>query len=239
MRHLSEFLRIVRACACFALIGSTACSDVSVQPDRPPARALVLQSDGLYCTEADARLSSGAPYQVCVHPDRWNRDLVVFIPGYGDPARTPSLPDLFGETPAVGLFTELGYAFATTGFRGSGLIEPDAWIGGDLLELVGTAKTLLSNTTGRSSRFVYQTGGSQGGLGSVMAVEPPHAGDLVTEEFRVDPEPLRPGSVEGLILDLPGDERGVVAIAKHRILNKRQCRGAEARRRLSVLFARV
>jgi len=171
MRHLSEFLRIVRACACFALIGSTACSDVSVQPDRPPARALVLQSDGLYCTEADARLSSGAPYQVCVHPDRWNRDLVVFIPGYGDPARTPSLPDLFGETPAVGLFTELGYAFATTGFRGSGLIEPDTWIGGDLLELVGTAKTLLSNTTGRSSRFVYQTGGSQGGLGTVMAVE--------------------------------------------------------------------
>ncbi|HYX80843.1 MAG TPA: hypothetical protein VE714_00525, partial [Gemmatimonadales bacterium] len=35
----------------------------------------------------------------------------------------------------------------------------------------GTAKTLLLNTTGRNTRFVYQTGGSQGGLGTVLAVE--------------------------------------------------------------------
>jgi hypothetical protein len=69
------------------------------------------------------------------------------------------------------LFTKLGYGFATTSFRGTGLIEPATWIGGDLLELVRTARTLLSTTTGRTLRYIYQTGGSQGGLGTVMALE--------------------------------------------------------------------
>ncbi|HMH81702.1 MAG TPA: hypothetical protein VK531_02455, partial [Gemmatimonadales bacterium] len=100
-----------------------------------------------------------------------NGDLVIFIPGYHDPASAPRLPDDFSETPVSVLFSELGYGFATTSFRATGLIEPDAWIGGDLLELVATAKTLLSNTTGRATRYVYQTGGSQGGLGTVQAVE--------------------------------------------------------------------
>jgi hypothetical protein len=96
---------------------------------------------------------------------------VVFIPGYHDPASTPSLPDNFSNTPVSVLFSGLGYGFATTSFRATGLIESDTWIGGDLLELVATAKTLLSNTTGRTTRYVYQTGGSQGGLGTVQAVE--------------------------------------------------------------------
>jgi hypothetical protein len=158
-----------------ALIGLvlalTACSEQPLQPTFEPQSQLVPQPNGLHCTESGARLSSGALFQVCVNPDRWNRDIVVFIPGYHDPARAPSLPDVFGESPAVWLFSELGYAFATTSFRGTGLIEPQTWLGGDLLELVATAKTLLQSTTSRTTRYVYQTGGSQGGLGTVKAVE--------------------------------------------------------------------
>jgi hypothetical protein len=163
------------ASAALLLLALTGCTDLPTQPERqeqekPAPAPLVLQPDGLQCTADDARLSSGAPFRVCFNAGTWNRDLVVFIPGYHDPARAPTLPDVFGESPAVWLFSQLGYAFATTGFRGTGLIEP-TWIGGDLLELVQTARTLLQNTTGRTTRYVYQTGGSQGGLGTVQAVE--------------------------------------------------------------------
>src|SRR5207237_1216971 len=75
---------------------------------------LVLQPDGLYCTEAGARLSSGALFRICAPPDKWNGDLVVFIPGYHDPADAPKLPDVFGESPVSLLFTQLGYGFAAT-----------------------------------------------------------------------------------------------------------------------------
>ena len=158
--------------AALLLLTLARCSDQPVQPEliEPKAR-LVPQPGGLYCTEPDAKLSSGALFRVCVDPEKWNGDLVIFIPGYHDPASAPRLPDDFSETPVSVLFSELGYGFATTSFRATGLIEPDAWIGGDLLELVATAKTLLSNTTGRATRYVYQTGGSQGGLGTVQAVE--------------------------------------------------------------------
>ncbi|HEV8381038.1 MAG TPA: hypothetical protein VGQ29_05605 [Gemmatimonadales bacterium] len=164
------------ASAALLLLASGACSDLPVTPQsREPKSilqaALVPGPDGLSCTEPDAKLSSGALFLVCVNPERWNGDLVVFIPGYRNPARDPSLPDDLTDSPISSLFTELGYAFASTSFRGTGLVEPDTWIGGDLLELVGSAKTLLRNTTGRSTRFVYQTGGSQGGLGTVLAVE--------------------------------------------------------------------
>jgi hypothetical protein len=164
------------ASAALLLLVLTRCTDLPLEPqqqeqERSAPAPLVLQADGLQCTADGATLSSGAPFRVCVNAGTWNRDLVVFIPGYHDPARAPTLPDVFGESPAVWLFSQLGYAFATTGFRGTGLIESPTWIGGDLLELVQTARTLLQNTTGRTTRYVYQTGGSQGGLGTVMAVE--------------------------------------------------------------------
>jgi hypothetical protein len=165
------------AWALLLLVAVAGCSEQPVQPvlrQAPQHSPMVLQSSGLYCTEPDATLSSGALFQVCFNPDNWNGDLIVFIPGYHDPASAPSLPSLpdgLSETPASLLFTELGYGFATTSFRGTGLMQPATWIGGDLLELVSTAKTLLYNATGRTTRYVYQTGGSQGGLGTVLAVE--------------------------------------------------------------------
>jgi hypothetical protein len=164
--------RIARMGTGLVLLALAACSDAPLTPPAPPAQAtLVPRADGLSCTETDARLSSGALYEVCFNPANWNRDIVVFIPGYHDPASAPTLPEDLTQSPTAFVFTQLGYAFASTSFRGTGLIQPETWIGGDLLELVGTAKTLLQNTTGKTTRFVYQTGGSQGGLGTVLAVE--------------------------------------------------------------------
>src|SRR5213078_3777010 len=166
MNRISTFVS-----AALVLLASSACSDLPLTPagrerDLALHAALVPRTDGLSCTETDARLSSGALFEVCVRPDAWNGDVVVFIPGYHDPANALALPEDLTASSTSFLFTQLGYAFASTSFRGSGLVEPDSWIGGDLLELVGTAKTLLHNTTGRGTRFVYQTGGSQGGLGT-------------------------------------------------------------------------
>jgi hypothetical protein len=154
----------------------TRCSEAPLQPApreqlTSALPRLVPQADGLSCTEPDAKLRSGALFKLCVDPAKWNRDLVVFIPGYHDPASEPTLPQDLSPTAASLLFGRLGYGYATTSFRATGLIEPDTWIGGDLLELVDTAKAVLTATTGRTTRYVYQTGGSQGGLGTVMAVE--------------------------------------------------------------------
>ena len=166
------------------MLALTGCSDVPVQPAlREQAKRslprLVPQANGQSCTEPDAKLTSGALFKICFDPAKWNRDLVVFIPGYHDPASAPTLPQDLSPTAASLLFGGLGYGYATTSFRATGLIEPDTWIGGDLLELVETAKALLSATTGRTTRYVYQTGGSQGGLGTVMAVLALVAGVLI------------------------------------------------------------
>jgi len=164
------------AWAAILILALARCSDQPAQPhlleqEGPGKARLVPQPGGLSCSAPDAKLSSGALYKVCVDPEKWNGDLVVFIPGYHDPASAPKLPSDFSQTPVSVLFSGLGYGFASTSFRATGLLESDTWIGGDLLELVATAKTLLSNTTGRTTRYVYQTGGSQGGLGTVQAVE--------------------------------------------------------------------
>lgn len=176
MKRLAQRFRNVAPLTCMALaLVFAGCADAPTEPEPQDSAiakpTLALQSDGLRCTEAGATLSSGAPFRVCAPPNIWNRDLVVFVPGYRDPASAPELIDDFAESPISLLFTTLGYGFATTAFRGTGLIEPDTWIGEDLLELVDTARTLLFQATGRSARFVYQTGGSQGGLATVKAVE--------------------------------------------------------------------
>src|SRR5205814_237181 len=125
MKRIGETLLVL------ALIG---CSDLPGPAPREAAKPkpapLVLQSGGLYCTEPGATLSSGALYKVCFDPAKWNRDLVVFIPGYHDPANAPGLPDDFSETPVSLLFSTLGYGFASTSFRSTGLIDRATWVGG-------------------------------------------------------------------------------------------------------------
>ena len=112
-----------------------------------------------------------------LQPPLVGRNSVAFgYRGADGVARTTTIrfspaPEDLSPTAASLLFGGLGYGYATTSFRATGLIEPDTWIGGDLLELVATAETLLVHSTGRTPRYVYQTGGSQGGLGTVQAVE--------------------------------------------------------------------
>ena len=155
-----------------ALLLTAGCADRTVKPElaRQQQQQATATGGELYRTPAGARLSSGALYQVSVIPERWNGDIVVYVPGYHDPAGTPRLPGDFATSAISKLLLPLGYAYASTSFRGTGLIQPD-WIEGDLLELVSTAKSLLTGLTGRTTRYVYQTGGSQGGLATVQAVE--------------------------------------------------------------------
>ena len=89
--------RAVCAGVTVLMLALTGCSDVPVQPAlREQAKRslprLVPQANGQSCTEPDAKLSSGAFFKICFDPAKWNRDLVVFIPGYHDPASAPTLP---------------------------------------------------------------------------------------------------------------------------------------------------
>src|SRR2546429_9014640 len=133
------------------------CSDTPVQPTlREQAKRslprLVPQANGQSCTDPDAKLSSGALFKICFDPAKWNRDLVVFIPGYHDPASAPTLPQDLSPTAASLLFGGLGYGYATTSFRATGLIEPDTWIGGGPLPPVGATQGALSGPPRRGPR---------------------------------------------------------------------------------------
>jgi pimeloyl-ACP methyl ester carboxylesterase len=155
---------------CILPLMLTRCADHPEEPSAPesprtspgPSLAII----GMSCV--DGHLSSGAPYQICVNKQLWNGQLVVFVPGYTNPAATPTTPtgDIGGLS-AADVVTSLGYAWATTGFRETGLLVPDTWIGGDLLGLVTTAKKFLHKPVSR----VYLTGGSQGGLITTLGVE--------------------------------------------------------------------
>jgi pimeloyl-ACP methyl ester carboxylesterase len=146
----------------------TRCTDNAEEPSAPES-AGTPPSQALFSVSCvDGQLSSGAPYQVCVNRGLWNGDLVVFVPGYTNPASLPTTPtgDIGGLS-APDVVTSLGYAWATTGFRETGLLVPDTWIGGDLLALVKAAKKFLRKPVGRT----YLTGGSQGGLITTLGVE--------------------------------------------------------------------
>jgi pimeloyl-ACP methyl ester carboxylesterase len=145
-------------------VGLARCSDgpaKTTAPEPPPS--------GMSCLGNETRpLPSGAPYQVCADLAHWNGDLVVFVPGYRNPSAGPSLPNEdIGGISAAETVTAMGYAYATTGFRQTGLVVPDTWIGEDLLAVVERAKSFLQRPVGR----VYLTGGSQGGLITTLGVE--------------------------------------------------------------------
>jgi pimeloyl-ACP methyl ester carboxylesterase len=152
------------------LLGLTRCTDrpdETTAPQSPetspePFEALLFEST---CT--DGTLTSGLPYQVCVRPGLWNGDLLVFLPGYTDPASIPNTPtgDIGGIS-VPDLITGLGYAWATLGFE-PGMAVPDVWIDRDVLGLVEAARAVLPRAIGR----VLISGGSQGGLLTTEAVE--------------------------------------------------------------------
>ena len=82
-----------------ALLGAglSGCADTVLEPEQdsiaapaPPSGAVL---DGVQCSEPGATLPSGAPYQVCVRPGDWNGHLLVFLPGYRNPAYGPATFD--------------------------------------------------------------------------------------------------------------------------------------------------
>src|SRR5215207_8953281 len=155
--------------ACILSVTLTRCAEHPEEPNAPEPPGTppdqVLSLPGMKCVSGS--LSSGAPYEICVNRTLWNGQVVVFVPGYTNPAAIPTTPtgDIGGLS-APDVVTSFGYAWATTALHG-GLLVPDTWIGGDLLELVQTAKSFLVQPVGR----VYLTGGSQGGLITTLGVE--------------------------------------------------------------------
>ena len=118
----------------------------------------------------EGTLNSGADFKICV-PRIWNRELVVYAPGYRD----PNLGDLEIRDDEIGGFSvqeivnNLGFAFATTSYHKNGLplTEDEFDALDDLIQLV----ELTDEITRRPLRKSYLTGPSLGGLVSVLGIE--------------------------------------------------------------------
>src|SRR5438105_14409416 len=97
--------RAVCAGVAVMMLALAGCSDGPVQPAlreqvKRSLPRLVPQANGQSCTEPDAKLSSGALLKICFYRAKWNRELVVVIPVYHDPAVAPTLPQELSPTAA-------------------------------------------------------------------------------------------------------------------------------------------
>ena len=70
----------------------------------------------------DGRLPSAALSRICVPSSGWNGALLVYAHGYVAPTLPVVIDDpAFGGTPLSSTIQSLGYAFATTSYRRTGL----------------------------------------------------------------------------------------------------------------------
>jgi pimeloyl-ACP methyl ester carboxylesterase len=115
------------------------------------------------CTETP--LPGGARAMTCVPKQGWNGSLVVFAHGYLSPFVSPAFAhlQLSDGTSLPELVQKLGFAFATTTYRQSGLAILEGVK--DIIELV----QLATRTEGVVRTYV--TGVSEGGLVAVLAAE--------------------------------------------------------------------
>lgn len=113
---------------------------------------------------------SGAAYRICMPqlPVEWNGGLVLYAHGYVSPTRPPGLPEdqlaLPGGPGVDTLATNLGYAFAASGYRRNGLAVQEGVE--DSLELVG----FFAAQKGAPQR-VFIVGVSEGSLVATLALE--------------------------------------------------------------------
>ncbi|MGF1669903.1 MAG: hypothetical protein ACFCU6_05615 [Balneolaceae bacterium] len=118
----------------------------------------------------DGRLDSGAKYKICV-PRNWNRELVVYAPGYRDPnlEELEIRDDEIGDFSVQEIVNNLGFAFATTSYHKNGLplTEEEFDALDDLTQLVELTEQIFR----RPLRKSYLTGPSLGGLVSVLGIE--------------------------------------------------------------------
>ncbi len=152
---------LILACVLVAGCGGDDLSGPESPGSPPPVDEGVAPSAG--CT--DGALEHGALYRICF-PATWNGDLVLYAHGYV-PAHQPlALPDdVVGGQSISGTLTGLGYAYATTSYRGNGLIAPEATE--DLVELDATVRRLYRPDPVRS----VIVGFSEGALVATLAVE--------------------------------------------------------------------
>lgn len=156
------------------LLALGACTDLptegrhgAMDPAPPPAFTVPLSIHDAEC-EAGT-LESGAAYLVCVPAAGWNGELVVVAPGFHHVFA--ELPEPTGEIGGVNVGAILigqGFAFATTNFPTTGLLEP-SWVEKDIPELAGRAQEFLDEH-GELVR-AFMGGGSQGGLVTGHVIE--------------------------------------------------------------------
>jgi pimeloyl-ACP methyl ester carboxylesterase len=120
------------------------------------------------CAPDDVQ-SSGAIYRICmpaVAP--WNRDLVVFAHGYQSPIEPVAIPEdqlvLPDGTAIPSLVNALGFAFAVSSYRDTGLVVNEGL--DDLVELVSIFESLHGPAS-----HVYLVGVSEGGLIATLGIE--------------------------------------------------------------------
>lgn len=117
--------------------------------------------------------NDAADFRICMPPEgRWNTDLVVYAHGYVSPFEPVGIPEdqlVLGGVSLPKLLTDLGFAFATTGYSGNGLVIPEAVA--DVVDLVGVFTNGSDVTPPRSPRRVYLVGPSQGGAVTALAIE--------------------------------------------------------------------
>jgi len=115
----------------------------------------------------DGVLPSGALSRICIPAAGWNSDLVVWAHGYtayNEPVDFQHLllPD---GTYLPDLVQKLGFAFATTSYRTNGLSILEGT--DDIRELV----SVFPDVAGRTPRYTYMTGASEGGIITTLLVE--------------------------------------------------------------------
>ena len=119
----------------------------------------------------DGVQQSGAKYRICMPNGKWNRNLVVYAPGYvpvtGQPVQIPEDQLVLSDgTSLPTLLNGLGFAFAVSSFSTNGLAVKQGI--SDLADLVSLFDTV--SPQGAANK-VYIFGPSQGGLITALSLE--------------------------------------------------------------------
>jgi len=130
--------------------------------------------DGLPCITGS--LPTGDPQheeqliQVCIPPQGWNGQLVIYAHGFVPPQAPLALPAedlaIIGGNSTLAELLRSGFAFATTSFRKNGYAVEQA--AQDINQLLSYFKTLVA---AGSLKKTYVVGGSEGGLIATQLVE--------------------------------------------------------------------
>lgn len=163
----------------------------------------------------DGTLPSLALSRICVPASGWNGALLVYAHGYVAPTLPVAIDDpAFGGTPLSRTIQSLGYAFATTSYRRTGLAILEGV--DDIRELVAA----FPGVAGRSPTRSYLIGFSEGGLISALLAERSPTlfsgviaacgpiGDFRKQidyfgDFRVLFDYFYPGQITGSPVDIP------------------------------------